>query len=62
VTRAPGASEASARYAPSLEGEPGVSCIRSGEHSTYPGCGLILTLSAPEQGLNLGRFKTLHVR
>lgn len=47
VTRALGASEASARYAPSLEGEPGVSCIRSGEHNTYPGCGLSLTLSAP---------------
>lgn len=62
VTRAPGASEASARYAPSLGGAPGVSCTRSDEPNTYPGCGLILTLSAPEQGLNLGRFKTLHVR
>ncbi|MFB2865326.1 GGDEF domain-containing protein [Aeromonas sp. MdU4] len=51
-----------ARYRPSVEGHPGVECTLVTSPASYPGCGLILTLTSRDQGINLARFATLHIR
>ncbi|HIC8840239.1 GGDEF domain-containing protein [Aeromonas veronii] len=50
------------RYQPSADDHPGVVCTLTANPASYPSCGLILTLTPRDKGINLTRFGTLHIR
>ncbi len=62
VQQAADAAPGSVRDHPSADGNPGVECILAASPDSYPSCGLILTLTSREQGINLARFDMLHIR
>ncbi|MGY3876092.1 diguanylate cyclase [Aeromonas enteropelogenes] len=62
VQRAADVTPEQARYLSSPEGKPGVQCILPARQHIVPGCRLTLPLTLPDEGIDLARFDTLHVR
>ncbi|MEN9583041.1 MAG: hypothetical protein RLZZ616_47 [Pseudomonadota bacterium] len=62
VQQAADAAPGAVRYLPSADGNPGVECILVASPDSYPSCGLVLTLTSRQQGINLARFDMLHIR
>lgn len=62
VLKAVDAAPGAVSYRPSADGNPGVKCVLTASPDSYPSCGLVLTLTVREKGINLSRFNALHIR